>query len=191
MCSSRSSFWLGKSGNWEVQGCCCEPHLQDMKKSWYRSSYARMVLSSDLKGLFILTHGLLVALCPWETLVSSFDLVMWFVPGMEGRFRQIQAELWATWSSCRCPCSLQGSWTRWPLKGLSNSSSSMILQTSSARGVVQRRTWSRTSAFLLPRKTLNLSSSHCWAQVVQFSCYRMDVGSLNEMILYYKSLVFC
>ena len=22
--------------------------------------------------------------------------------------------LWAPWSSCRCPCSLQGRWTRWP-----------------------------------------------------------------------------
>jgi len=35
-------------------------------------------------------------------------------------------ELWATWSSCRCPCSLQGSWTRWPLKVPSNSNDSMI-----------------------------------------------------------------
>ena len=28
--------------------------------------------------------------------------------------------------SCRCPCALQGSWTRWPLKVLSNSNRSMI-----------------------------------------------------------------
>ena len=33
----------------------------------------------------------------------------------------------STWSSCRCHCSLQGSWTRWPLKVLSNSKDSMIL----------------------------------------------------------------
>ena len=33
----------------------------------------------------------------------------------------------ATWWSCRCPCSLQGSWIRWPLKVRSNSSDSMIL----------------------------------------------------------------
>ena len=26
--------------------------------------------------------------------------------------------LWATWSSCRCPCLLQGSWTRWSLRSL-------------------------------------------------------------------------
>jgi len=32
---------------------------------------------------------------------------------------------WATWWSCGCPCSLQGSWTRWPLKIPSNSKDSM------------------------------------------------------------------
>jgi len=35
--------------------------------------------------------------------------------------------LWATWTSCRCPCSLQESWTRWPLKVLSKTKTSMIL----------------------------------------------------------------
>ena len=35
--------------------------------------------------------------------------------------------LWATWSSCGCPCSLQGSWTRWPLRAPSNSMDSLIL----------------------------------------------------------------
>ena len=35
--------------------------------------------------------------------------------------------LWATWCSCRCPWSLQGSWTRWPLRVPSNSNDSMIL----------------------------------------------------------------
>jgi len=29
--------------------------------------------------------------------------------------------IWNVGSSCRCPCSLQGSWTRWPLKFPSNS----------------------------------------------------------------------
>jgi len=29
--------------------------------------------------------------------------------------------------SCRCPCSVQGSWTRWPLRVPSNSNKSMIL----------------------------------------------------------------
>ena len=35
--------------------------------------------------------------------------------------------LWATWSSQRCPCSLQGGWTRWGLKVLSNPKHSMTL----------------------------------------------------------------
>ena len=35
--------------------------------------------------------------------------------------------LWATWSSWRCPCLLQGGWTRWPLKVTSNPNHSVIL----------------------------------------------------------------
>ena len=35
--------------------------------------------------------------------------------------------LWATWSSWRCPCSLQGHWTRWSLKVASNSKHSVSL----------------------------------------------------------------
>jgi len=35
--------------------------------------------------------------------------------------------LWVPWSICKCPCSLQGSWTRWSLKISSNSNDSMIL----------------------------------------------------------------
>ena len=35
--------------------------------------------------------------------------------------------LWATWSSSRCPYTLQGGWTRRPLKVPSNPNSSMIL----------------------------------------------------------------
>lgn len=30
------------------------------------------------------------------------------------RRRNISTRLYTTWSSCRCPCSLQGSWIRWP-----------------------------------------------------------------------------
>ena len=32
----------------------------------------------------------------------------------------------STWWSCRCPCSVQGSWTRWPLRVPSNSNDAMI-----------------------------------------------------------------
>ena len=42
--------------------------------------------------------------------------------------------LWAAWSSCRGPCSLQGSWTRWLLKIPSNLNESMILWA----GVIRR-----------------------------------------------------
>lgn len=35
--------------------------------------------------------------------------------------------LWAVCSSCRCPCSMKGSWTRWPLKVPSNSNDPVIL----------------------------------------------------------------
>ena len=35
----------------------------------------------------------------------------------------------STWWSCRCPCSQQGSWTRWPLNVSSNSKDPMILYT--------------------------------------------------------------
>ena len=35
--------------------------------------------------------------------------------------------LWATWPKERCPCSLQGHWTRWPLKVPSIPSYSVIL----------------------------------------------------------------
>ena len=35
--------------------------------------------------------------------------------------------LWATWFSCRWPCSLQRSWTRWPLSVPTNSNTFMIL----------------------------------------------------------------
>ena len=45
-------------------------------------------------------------------------------------------ELWATWSSWRCPCSLQGGWTRWPLKAPSNLNYSMILYSNAFWNIV-------------------------------------------------------
>jgi len=36
---------------------------------------------------------------------------------------------WATWSSWRCPCLLQGYWARWPLKVPSNPNYSMNMVT--------------------------------------------------------------
>ena len=40
---------------------------------------------------------------------------------------------WATWSSWRCPCSLLGGWTRWPLKVPSKPNYSMIVRLNSNR----------------------------------------------------------
>jgi len=34
---------------------------------------------------------------------------------------------WPTWCSCRCACSVQGSWTRWPVRVYCNSNDYMIL----------------------------------------------------------------
>ena len=45
---------------------------------------------------------------------------------LEARF--VSVRLWAPWSSCRCPCSLQDSWTRWPLEVPSHSDDSMVLK---------------------------------------------------------------
>ena len=52
---------------------------------------------------------------------------MWLMLCSWRLLRQGWIRPWATWSSCGCPCSLQGSWNRWPLKNLSNSKGSMIL----------------------------------------------------------------
>ena len=37
----------------------------------------------------------------------------------------------STWWSCRCPCSMQGSWTRWPLWVPSNSNRSVKVSSNS------------------------------------------------------------
>jgi len=45
---------------------------------------------------------------------------------VESHSRTRWTRLWATWWSCRCPCSLWGSWTRCSLWVPSNSTDSMI-----------------------------------------------------------------
>ena len=52
---------------------------------------------------------------------------MWWMSSPWRLSRSGWTKLWATWSSWGCLCSLQGSWTRWPLKVPSNSNDSMIL----------------------------------------------------------------
>ena len=52
----------------------------------------------------------------------------WWMPHSWRCSRSDWTRLWVTWSSCRCPRSLQGSRSRWPLKIPSNSKDSMILR---------------------------------------------------------------
>jgi len=61
---------------------------------------------------------------------------MWWMPHLWRHSRSNWMGLWATWSSCRCPCSLQRSWTRWLLRVSSNSSDSMIVWNLTARNTV-------------------------------------------------------
>jgi len=52
---------------------------------------------------------------------------MWWMPDPWRHSRAGWRELWATWTSCRCPYTLQGSWTRWTLRVPSNSNNTVIL----------------------------------------------------------------
>ena len=55
--------------------------------------------------------------------------ILWFYEcwWMPHPWRHPWRGLWAPWCSCRCPCSLQGSWTGWPLRVPSDSNHSMLL----------------------------------------------------------------
>jgi len=57
--------------------------------------------------------------CFWEWVVGWNRLPIDVVDANPwGLSRQGWIRPWATLSSCACPCSFQGSWTRWPLKVL-------------------------------------------------------------------------
>ena len=68
------------------------------------------------------THG-----WPWITQWWTRWVEMWWMACLWRHSRSGWMGLWAILSSCRCPCSLQGSWIRWPLRIPSNSNDSMIL----------------------------------------------------------------
>ena len=55
---------------------------------------------------------------------------MWLMPCPRRLWRWGWIRPGATWSSCACPCSLQGSWTRWPVKVSFKYKCSMILWSS-------------------------------------------------------------
>ena len=62
----------------------------------------------------------------------------WWTPRPWGYSRSGWTGPWATWCSCRYPCSLQGNWTRRALKGPSNSNDSMIL----SKQLIGKEVWS-------------------------------------------------
>lgn len=55
------------------------------------------------------------------------DTMMLWMPCSCRHSRSGWTGLWAPGLRCRCPCSLEGSWTRWTLGVPSNSNGSMIL----------------------------------------------------------------
>lgn len=76
--------------------------------------------------------------------------------------------LWAQHGACRCPGSLQGSWTRWPLKLPSNSNKSMIL-------------WNISSLFCFH---FDLSISSSVSQIQPFWC---SIFKIQTLSLYHKA----
>ena len=61
----------------------------------------------------------------WWNTGTGFP-VRWWMPWPWKYSRSGWTGLWATWSSWRCPCLLNGFWTSWPLKVASSPSHSMI-----------------------------------------------------------------
>ena len=51
----------------------------------------------------------------------------WLISHSSTHLRSGWTRLWATWSTCRCPCSSRGSYIRWPLKVSFTSNDSMNL----------------------------------------------------------------
>ena len=102
--------------------------------------------------------------------------------------------LWAICSSCRCPCSVQGSWTRQPLKVPSNSNDSVILWFSE---LLDRKTELRMrepgrvgwrfasySSFSLPKgmcRCVCNSKLHHWAELTAAAQAQLFVHCVDGM----------
>jgi len=72
-------------------------------------------------------------------------------------------ELWATWSCCRCPCSLQESWTRWPLRIFYDSKYSTVLSLFLENG----------TGFIFPK--------NCWNSDFSQVCDRKMSSKLSSL----------
>ena len=75
-----------------------------------------------------------------------------------------QSSEMSPWLSCKCPCSFQGSWTRWPLRVLSNTNKSVILLHGSAEAAPQKPLYYKTQSFTREdlEKAQRLHQSCCW-----------------------------
>ena len=88
-----------------------------------------------LKWIDLFFHGNRLHTNPHKSFSSSLLISLWkFSPPanqIQGKTLQHSRSgwtgLWATWSSWRWPCLLQGEWTTWPLKVPSNPKHSMVL----------------------------------------------------------------
>ena len=89
---------------------------------------------------------------------------MWWMPHPWRHSRSGWRGLWATRSSCRCPCSVQGSWIRWPLK---STPTQMVL-----RFHAQHRWWRVTDG--LPRNSRH-SFGECHLDFVRKEKEKQDL----------------
>ena len=85
---------------------------------------------------------------------------------------------WAlsTWWSCRCPCALQGSWNRWPLRVPSNSDDSIM----QLFHVVVSSQPEEPKGFPTPQhgcKWLLPCTQEKWAEMLTFSTF-LELNSL-------------
>ena len=83
---------------------------------------------------------------------------------------------WATWSSCACPCSLQGSWTKWLLKIPSNSKDSMILEDRRVKRMWTCHVWPQFHCMTGPQNPIPHKSS-IWK--FPMAKTQMNVGQAN------------
>ena len=91
-----------------------------------------------------------------------------------------QEGLWATWCSCRCPCSLQEGCTRWPLRVPPKSNGSVTLWFQSQiceivkkyplRAILQNKGMVAPPAMSQPHPLQGVSAVCWWPQAVLGRC---------------------
>ena len=110
--SRGEKLWLSKHGN--------------LSSCW---SWAQRWSSACKCLLYLPSHDLnkeQLSFRWWSTGTGCPE--MWQMPHPWRHSKSGWMGLWAIWSSCRCPCSLQESWTRWYLRVTPNSNDPMMVQ---------------------------------------------------------------